>query len=76
MSDPHEINPHEIDPHELAFYVFGEHFVGVDFYEDAAAAGQDFVVFVQDFGGVDVLVTAHLDFAAFYPEWGVERDGL
>jgi len=56
--------------------VFRKHFFGVDFYEDAAAAGQDFVFFVQDFGGVDVLGAAYFDFAAFYAEWGLERDWL
>ena len=42
------------DPHELSLYIFGEHFFGVDGDECAAAAGQDFVFFVEDFGSVDV----------------------
>jgi hypothetical protein len=66
------------DPHELSFYVFGyvfgEHFFGIDFYEGAAAAGEDFVFFVQDFGGVDVLGAADLDFAALYAQELVQRD--
>jgi hypothetical protein len=56
--------------------VFGEHFFWVYGYEDAAAAGQDFVFFVQDFGGVDVLGSADFDFAALYSQWFVERDWL
>jgi hypothetical protein len=57
---------HRVKRFWLAFYVFGEHFFGVDFYEDAAAAGQDFIFFVKDFGGVDVLGAADFDFVAFY----------
>jgi hypothetical protein len=33
----------------LPFHVFREHFLGVDGYEDATAAGQDFSFFVDDF---------------------------
>ena len=49
----------------LAFNILGEHFFGVDGDEDAAATGQDFVFFVEDFGGVDVFRSADFDFAAF-----------
>ena len=52
----------------LAFYIFGEHFFGVDGDEDAAAAGQDFVFVVQDFGGVDVGAALDFYFAAFDAE--------
>jgi hypothetical protein len=64
------------DPHELSLHVLGEHFFGVDGDEDAAAAGEDFVIFVQDFGGVDVGTSALFDFAAFDTEGFVERNGL
>ncbi len=60
----------------LALDIFGEHLFGVDGDEDAAAAGQDFVVLVEDFGGVDVLGAAHFDFAAFYAQGLVQRDRL
>ena len=60
----------------LSFHVFGEHFFGVDGDENAAAAGQDFVAFVEDFGGVDVFGSADLDFTAFYAQGFVQRDGL
>src|SRR6267154_622960 len=43
----------------LAFHVFGEHFFGVDGDEDAAAAGQDLVFIVEDFGGVNVGASAN-----------------
>ena len=49
--------------HELSLHIFGEHFFGVDGDEDASAAGQDFVLFVQDFGGVDVLAAVDSEFA-------------
>ncbi len=43
------------EPHGgLAFCVLGEHFFRVDGDEDAFAAGEDFIFFVEDFGGVDV----------------------
>jgi hypothetical protein len=60
----------------LTFYVFGEHFFGVDGYEDAAAAGQDFVSFVQDFGGVYVGSAFYFDLAAFCSEGLVQWDWL
>jgi hypothetical protein len=58
----------------LAIYVFGEHFFGVDGYEDSLAAGQDFAVFVEDFGGVYVGAALYFDFAAFYTEGFVQGD--
>ena len=60
----------------LAFDEFGEHFFGVDGDEDAAAAGQDFVLFVEYFGGVDVGAALYFYFAAFHAEGLVQRDGL
>jgi hypothetical protein len=60
----------------LTFYVLGEHFFGVDGDEDAAAAGQDFVFFVEDFGGVDVGASFLFYFAAFDAQRFVQRDGL
>ena len=60
----------------LAFDIFREHFFGIDGDEDAAAAGQDFAPFVQDFGGIDVGAAALFDFAAFDSERFVQRDGL
>jgi len=36
--------------------------------KDAAAAGEDFVFVVEDFGGVDVGASLHFFFAAFYAE--------
>jgi hypothetical protein len=56
--------------------VFGEHFFWVYGYEDAAAAGQDFIFFVKDFGCVDVLGSANFDLAAFYSQGFVQRDWL
>ncbi|MCU1302334.1 MAG: hypothetical protein JWQ87_2618 [Candidatus Sulfotelmatobacter sp.] len=60
----------------LAFHVFGEHFFGVDGDEDAAAAGEDFVSVVKDFGGVDVGASADFDFASLDSQRLVQRDGL
>ncbi len=57
-------------------HVLCEHLLGVDGYEGAAAAGQDFVFFVQDFGGVDVLSALDFDFAAFDAQRFVQWDGL
>jgi hypothetical protein len=59
---------HGVNLIRLAFYVFGEHFFGVDGYEDSLAAGQDFTVFVEDFGGVYVGAALYFDLAAFYAE--------
>ena len=59
------------DPHELSFYIFGEHFLGVDGDEGAAAAGEDFVFFVEDFGGIDVLAAVDADFPALDAQWFV-----
>ena len=67
---------HRVSRGRSAFHVFGEHLFGVDGDKDAAAAGQDFVVFVQDFGGVDVLGAANFDLAAFDSKGLVERDWL
>ena len=64
------------DPHELSLHVFGEHFFGVDGDEGAAAAGEDFVFFVEDFGGVNVGSSADFDLAAFDAERLVQRDRL
>jgi hypothetical protein len=61
---------------ELSFYIFGEHFFGVDGDEDATAAGEDFIFVVEDFGGVDVGASALFYFAAFDAEGLVQRDGL
>jgi hypothetical protein len=58
----------------LAFDVFFEHFFGVDGDEDAAAVGQDFVFFVEDFCGVDVDAAADFYFAAFYAERSAKRN--
>ena len=58
------------------FHILGEHFFGVDGDEDAAAAGEDFIFLVKNFGGVDVFVAADFDFASFDAEEFVQRDGL
>ena len=55
----------------LAFGVLGEHFFGVDGYEGAAAAGEDFVFFVEDFGGIDVLAAVDADFPSLDAQWFV-----
>ena len=60
----------------LSFYIFGEHLCGVDGDEDAAAASQDFIFFVQDFGGVDVLAALHAEATTFYTQGFVQRDWL
>ena len=60
----------------LGFHIFCEHLFRVDGDEDPAAAGQDFVFFVEDFCGVDVLASVDADFAAFDAERFVQRDGL
>jgi hypothetical protein len=49
---------------QLFLYEFSEHLFGVDGDEGAATAGQDFVLFVQDLGHVDVLTTVDADFPA------------
>ena len=64
------------DPHELSVYIFGEHFFGVDGDEDGAAAGEDLVFVIEDFGGVDVGTSLLFYFAAFDAEGLVQRDGL
>src|SRR5271155_450991 len=56
--------------------MLGEHLCGVDGDEDAAAAGQDLVFVVEDFGGVDVGSSLLFYFAAFDAERLVQRDGL
>jgi len=61
---------------ELALNIFGEHFFWVDSDEDAATAGQDFALFVQDFGGVHVGASFLFYLAAFDAERLVQRDGL
>lgn len=48
-----------------SFHKFCEHFFGIDGDEDAAAAGEDFVFVVEDFGDVDVLASVDFFFAAF-----------
>jgi len=63
-------------PHALSFHEVREHFFGVDGDEGAMAAGEDFVFFVQDFGGVNVGSALDFDFAAFDAERLVQRDGL
>ena len=60
----------------LALDKFGEHFFGVDGDEDAAAAGEDFVFVVEDFGDVDVLASVDFFFAAFDAKRFIQRDGL
>ena len=60
----------------LTFYVLGEHSCGVDGYEGSAAAGQDFILFVQDLGGVDVGAAFYFNFAAFDSQRLVKRDRL
>jgi hypothetical protein len=60
----------------LAFYIFGEHFFGVDGNEGAAAAGEEFVFVVEDFGDVDVSASVDFFFAAFDAQGLVQRDGL
>ena len=61
---------------ELSFYVLREHFFGVDGDEGTAAAGEDFIFFVEDFGGVDVLAAVDADFPALDAQRFVQRDGL
>ncbi len=67
---------HRVKLVRLAFHELGEHFFGVDGDEDTAAAGQDFVFVVEDFGDVDVSASALFDFAAFDAERRIQRDGL
>ncbi len=64
------------DPHELFVYIFGEHLCGVDGDKDAAAAGEDFIFVVEDFGGVDVSASLLFYFAAFDAQRLVQRNGL
>ena len=49
---------------------------GIDGDEDSAAAGEDFVLVVQDFGGVDVGSSADFDLAAFDAQGLVQGDRL
>ena len=60
----------------ICSYEFAEHFFGVDGDEDAAAAGEDFILLVEDFGDVDVLAAVDADFPALDAQRFVERDGL
>ena len=60
----------------LPFHKLGEHLFRVDGDEDPAAAGQDFVFVVEDFGGVDVGASLLFYFAAFDPERLVQGNGL
>jgi hypothetical protein len=59
---------HRVNLRRSAFDVLLEHFFGIDGDEDAAAAGEDFIFFVEDLCGIDVDATADFDFAAFYAE--------
>src|SRR5258708_3454157 len=61
---------------ELFLYVFGEHFFGVDGDEGTTAAGQDFVLFVENFGGVDVGASFYFYFAAFDAQGRLQGDWL
>ncbi len=61
---------------ELSVYKFGEHFFGIDGDEGAAAAGEDFIFVVEDFGGVDVTASFYFDFAALDAERLAQGDGL
>jgi hypothetical protein len=47
-----------------AFHVFGKHSFGVDGDEDAAAAGQDLILFVEDFGYVNMAASPDLELAS------------
>src|SRR5579863_10569545 len=58
-----------------AFYKLREHLFGIDGDEGAAAARQDFVFFVHDFGGIDVNAALDADFPALDVQWLVQRDG-
>ena len=64
------------EPHGLTFDILGEHLFGVDGDEDALATGEDFVFFVEDFGGVDVGASKFFYLAAFDAEGFVQRDRL
>ena len=44
---------------------FPKHFFGIDGDECPFASGEDFVLFIQNFGGVDVLASVNADFPAF-----------
>jgi hypothetical protein len=66
----------ECRPTWLLLYEFCEHFFGVDGDEEAAAAGEDFVFVVENFGGVDVLAAVYADFPALDVQRFVQRDGL
>ena len=60
----------------LSFGELAEHFFGVDGDEGSAAAGEDFALFVENLGHVDVPAAVHADLAAFHAQGFVERDGL
>ncbi len=64
------------DPHELSLHIFREHLCWVDGDEGAAAAGENFIFFVEDLGGVDVGSSTDFDLAAFDAERLVQRDRL
>src|ERR1700756_442427 len=48
----------------LSFHKLSKHFFRVDGDEDAAAAGQDFSLLVEDLGGIDVLAAVDAHFPA------------
>jgi len=60
----------------LTFDEFPKHFMGVDGDEDTATAGEDFIIFVQDFGGIDVLSTVDADSFALDSQGLVEGHRL
>ncbi len=60
----------------LSFYELGEHLLRVDGDENTATASQDFVLFVEDFGRVDVAAAVDFEFVAFNTQGLMQRNGL
>jgi hypothetical protein len=59
-----------------ALHKFPEHFLGINRDENSTAAGEDFALFVQDFGFVDVLAAVDADFPALDMKRFVQRHWL
>jgi len=60
----------------LTIYELGEHFVGIDRDEQAAAASQDFAFGIKNLRHVDVLSAVEPHLAGFDQQRFVQRHGL
>jgi len=61
---------------DLPVHKLREHFVGIDGDEQAFAMGQHFTFLVEDFGGVGVIASAHMNFPRLHAQGLVQRHGF